>query len=101
MRTTRRRGAAAALLVGVLLAACGGGQVNEGDGTGIVRGIDAKGATVTLEHGDVPGLMRAMTMTFSVARPELLTGIAVGETVDFHLVHEDGTYTVTALREKP
>jgi Cu/Ag efflux protein CusF len=44
-------------------------------------------------------LMRAMTMEFGRAKPELLAGIDVGETVEFHLVLEGGTYTVTELRE--
>jgi Cu/Ag efflux protein CusF len=81
-----------------VLAACGG-KTNEGDGTGIVRAIAPDGARVTLEHGDIPGLMRAMTMEFAVARPTQLAGVELGETVEFHLVYEGGAYTITELRE--
>ena len=89
-------GASAALAL-----ACGGGNANEGDGTGRVRALGAGGSTVTLEHGDIPGLMRAMTMEFAVAKPELLAGVEVGDTVEFHLVHAGGAYTITELRETP
>ena len=98
---TRRARIRFALAVGAALALACGGDANEGDGTGIVRALGAGGATVTLEHGDVPGLMRAMTMEFAVAKPELLAGVEVGDRVAFHLVHAGGTYTVTELREEP
>ena len=91
--------ALALALAGALLTACGGGNANEGDGTGIVRAIGAGGTTVTLEHGDIPGLMQAMTMDFAVAQPAQLAGVEVGETVEFHLVYEGGAYTITELRE--
>jgi Cu/Ag efflux protein CusF len=93
------RPACAALATTLLLALACGGSTNEGDGTGIVRALGAGGASVTLEHGDIPGLMRAMTMEFAVAKPEQLVGVEVGETVAFHLVHEGGAYTITQLRE--
>jgi Cu/Ag efflux protein CusF len=85
--------------LGLALAACGGGQTNQGDGTGVVRAIAADRAAVTLEHGDIPGLMQAMTMDFAVAQPAQLAGVEVGETVEFHLVYEAGAYTITELRE--
>jgi len=99
MRTVRGRRGSAALLLAALIAVACSTRANEGDGTGVVRALGAGGATITLEHGDVPPLMTAMTMEFAVARPELLAGIEVGETVAFHLVHEGDTYTVTELRE--
>ncbi|MBM4382619.1 MAG: copper-binding protein [Deltaproteobacteria bacterium] len=86
-------------LAGALLAACVGGAANEGDGTGVVRAIAPDGARVTLEHGDIPGLMQAMTMDFAVAQPAQLAGVEVGETVEFHLVYDGGAYTITELRE--
>ena len=90
--------AAAALITCLFASACGG-EANEGDGTGIVRAIAADQATITLEHGDIPGLMQAMTMEFAVAEPAQLAGLAVGETVAFHLVYAEGAYTITALQE--
>jgi Cu(I)/Ag(I) efflux system periplasmic protein CusF len=99
MRAVRNRGGAAALLLAALGAAECSAKTNEGEGTGIVRALGAGGTTITLEHGEIPGLMMGMTMEFAVAKPELLAGIEVGETVEFHLVHEGDTYTVTELRE--
>jgi Cu/Ag efflux protein CusF len=98
MRNGSKLAATVALIVGLFASACGG-KANEGDGTGIVRAIAADQATITLEHGDIPGLMRAMTMEFAVAEPAQLSGVAVGETVEFHLVYVDGTYSVTELRQ--
>ena len=91
--------AAAAALITCLFASACGGKPNEGDGTGIVRAIAADPATITLEHGDIPGLMQAMTMEFAVAEPAQLAGVEVGETVEFHLVVADGAYAITVLRE--
>jgi Cu/Ag efflux protein CusF len=88
----------AALLAAWLAAACSG-DADEGRGTGIVRALGEGGRTITLEHGDIPGLMKAMTMEFAVAKPEQLQGLEVGETVDFRVVYEGGAYTVTELRE--
>jgi len=87
------------ILSAVLVAAhvaCGG-SATEGSGTGVVRGVDAAHATVTLEHGDIPGVMKAMTMTFEVTDRELLEGVDVGEEVDFHVRYADGKYTVTEI----
>lgn len=89
------------LAAGAALALACGGDVESGEGTGVVRALAADGSTVTLEHGDIPGLMRAMTMEFAVAKPELLRGVEVGDGVDFHLVYAEGRYTITELREKP
>ncbi len=91
--------AAAAALITCLFASACGGKANEGDGTGVVRAIAADQATITLEHGDIPGLMQAMTMEFAVAEPAQLAGLELGETVEFHLVYADGAYTVTELHE--
>jgi Cu/Ag efflux protein CusF len=69
------------------------------DSTGVVRAIAADPSTITLEHGDIRGLMQAMTMEFAVATPGELAGVEAGETVEFHLVYADGAYTASELRE--
>lgn len=97
MRTMRSRVARCLLLAVIATAACGGEGDAEKPGTGVVRGIDAANAQITLEHGDIPGLMKAMTMTFEVAAPTLLEGVAVGDEVDFHVRYADGKYTVTEI----
>jgi Cu(I)/Ag(I) efflux system periplasmic protein CusF len=89
---------AASLSTSLFASSCDG-KANEGDGTGIVRAIAPDQRAITLEHGDIPGLMKAMTMEFAVATPAQLAGVAVGETVAFHLVYAEGAYTITALQE--
>ena len=61
-----------------------------------MRGIDVGKAQVTLEHGDVPGLMQEMPMTFEVTDPKLLEGVE-GNEVDFRVRYENGEYSVTDL----
>jgi len=88
-----------AIALAIAVIGCGG----EPPGTpkpvhGVIRGLDAQGAQVTIEHGEIPDLMMAMTMTFSVDDPTILAGVAVGDEVDF-LVKQDGDrYVVTQIR---
>lgn len=99
--TTTKRGIRA--LVGILtaaglaLAACGGSAPETGTGRGVVQDVDAAARQVTIEHGDIPGLMKAMTMTFSVADPVELEGVEPGSRVEFEVRYEQGRYTVTDL----
>jgi Cu/Ag efflux protein CusF len=55
---------------------------------------------VTIDHGEIPGLMGAMTMTFNVADAALLQGIEAGSQVRFSVQYENGEYLVTALEKK-
>ena len=83
-----------ALLLGG--SACGP-ALSEQPGHGVVlsRGIAAR--TVTLDHEDIPGLMKAMTMTFQVAPGVDLEAIEPGAEVDFRAKEEGGGYTVTEI----
>lgn len=66
---------------------------------GIVKGIDAKAKTVTLDHEDIPGVMMAMTMAYGVSDPALLSKVEVGQAVDFRLRKDgDGNYVVTEIK---
>jgi len=54
-----------------------------GDGSGIVKAVDAKGGSITLHHGPIASLSwPAMTMTFKAA-PALLTAVKPGQSVKF------------------
>ena len=86
--------AAAALAV---LAACSEGETGRGEG--VVLDVHDDGRIV-IEHGDIPGLMKAMTMEFEVD-PALLEGIEAGDRVTFVIEAEGGRYHVTQLREQP
>lgn len=89
---------ALALLLGA--AACGGSDVRSGTGHGSVVAVDAAAGEITLDHGEIPGVMGAMKMSFPVADPKLLEGVQPGQSVDFDVEYRGGMYTVKAIRPK-
>jgi protein SCO1/2 len=56
---------------------------------GEVISVDAAHKVVTIKHGDIPGLMPAMTMGYDVADPKQLEGLQPGDTVNADLVVSD------------
>jgi Cu/Ag efflux protein CusF len=46
--------------------------------TGTVKSVDAANGRLVVEHGDIPGLMSAMTMSYSVGAQENLKALAAG-----------------------
>jgi Cu/Ag efflux protein CusF len=87
-----------ALASGLVFAACGGGDSGKAyPARGVVRQVDAEKGQVVIEHGDIPGLMKAMEMRFQ-ADPTLLESVEPGQEVDFTVVHEGATYQVTEIR---
>ena len=67
-----------------------------GQGTGVVKSIDAKAGKLTLHHGPVAALgWPAMTMEFKAA-PQLLQGVKTGQKVKFTAVDGE-TPEVTAI----
>ena len=89
-------------LLGLLLVigpvACGGASSGDHPGHGVVKELDAEARTVTLDHEDIPGFMKGMTMTFDLAPDVALKGIGPGAEVDFRVKEEGGVYTVTEIR---
>lgn len=54
-------------------------------GSGVVKGVNAKAGTITLHHGPIPALKwPAMTMTFKAA-PEVVKAAKTGKSVTFTL----------------
>jgi Cu/Ag efflux protein CusF len=95
------RGSGSLLLLALLLAGapgCGSEGVQRGTGRGQVVAVDTAAAEITLDHGEIPGVMGAMKMRFPVANPKLLEGVEAGETVDFDVEYRGGLYTVHAIR---
>ncbi len=81
------------LTVALFAAACSGGVRSDPPAAaetfrsiGFIKAIDAKAGTVTVDHQDIPGLMKAMTMTWPVNDPTLLDGLAVGDNIAFDVV---------------
>ena len=87
------RGLALAAALGLI--ACGRGDTFEAGG--IVRAVRPEERQVTIEHGDIAGLMPAMTMSFDVADPQLLAGLAPGQYVEFTIARRGDRFEIVAL----
>ena len=84
-------------LAGTLLAA-GTLWAQTPSSDGEVTKIDKAQARITLRHGEIKNLeMPAMTMSFRIADPKWLDGLAVGDRVRFTADKIGGNYTVTAI----
>jgi Cu(I)/Ag(I) efflux system protein CusF len=60
-----------------------GAKPSGAQGVGVIKKLDAKAGSVTLQHGPIPALgWPSMTMGFK-ADPALLTGVKVGQKVSF------------------
>jgi Cu(I)/Ag(I) efflux system protein CusF len=70
------------------------------DGQGVVKGLDASGGFVVLQHQAIPALKwPAMTMKFKAA-PALLKPLKVGQAVTFKLKPVGGSGEVVAISAK-
>ena len=72
-----------------------------GQGTGVIKAIDSKAGTLTIQHGPIPAVSwPAMTMTFKAKPSTLLKGLKVGQTVGFDTTVRGMDADVTAVRPK-
>jgi protein SCO1/2 len=67
---------------------------------GKVMAIRPDKTGVTLDHDDIPGLMKAMTMEFPVKDTKILDGLDVGDQVEGKLLVESGKYLITELKKR-
>lgn len=65
---------------------------------GVVEDVDRENAQVLIDHGDIEGLMPAMTMNFAVPDPQLLARLARGQEIDFEVEFTGRSYDVVAAR---
>ena len=72
-----------------------GTQIFQAEGT--VTGIDRRAREVTIDHGEIPGFMSAMQMTFPVGDPKILEGLNTGEKVDFEIEKRGSEVAVTKI----
>jgi Cu/Ag efflux protein CusF len=70
-------------------------------GAGEVVAVDEPARRVRIKHDDIPGLLRAATMTFDVRSADLLAGVAVGHAVRFSLARSGEQLTVVRLEVVP
>jgi Cu/Ag efflux protein CusF len=60
---------------------------------GTVQSVDAGAARLLIQHGDIPGLMGAMTMSYDAGQHENLSKVAAGDEIESDVVVNDsGTY---------
>ena len=72
--------------------------VKEGQGRGIIKGIDTASKTMLLDHNDIPGVMDAMAMNYKVDNPALLSAAKVGDSILFTLQDRgEGNFVVTKV----
>jgi len=55
-----------------------------------VISVDLPGKRIIVEHGDIPGLMPAMTMGYTLANPKEAQGLSLGDKISADLVVTDG-----------
>lgn len=67
---------------------------------GRVVSIDRGGTTVTIDHEDIPGLMRAMKRPFTAEDPKLLEGLVKGMPVEGKIKVVSGKYVLIELERK-
>jgi protein SCO1/2 len=97
-----------AIAIPIALVGCQGASTGSsktgGEKLYVVRGkvvaVDPAKPAVTLDHEDIPGLMKAMKMEFAVADPKLLDGISVGDQVQGQLKKTESGYVVTRLEKR-
>jgi len=106
LAVSMRRATLLLALSALAVAACRRETESEGDApgatrypiSGVVRGIDAGKAEVSLEHGPVPGFMEAMTMVFPVRGDAAVLGaLSVGDRISATLVVESERYWLEAI----
>lgn len=70
--------------------------------TGVVKSFGPGRAFVNIAHGDIPGYMGAMTMSFEPQRPGQLDGLSEQDRVDFDFVEtEDARRVLTRIDKRP
>jgi Cu/Ag efflux protein CusF len=95
-------------LSSIFLAGCSGETARKGsepltrsyDIKGKVVSVDPKKPAITLDHEDVPGLMKAMEMEFDVENAKILEGIKPGDQVKGELMKKKSGYLITQLEKR-
>jgi protein SCO1/2 len=75
-----------ALLCGVVAAGCHSAPERHYPVQGEVISTGAGNKLITLKHGDIPGFMPAMTMTYQVAEPKQVATLHPGDKISADLV---------------
>ncbi len=76
---------------------CGGAASGDHPGRGNLVSVEPEMREVTIDHEDIPGFMKGMTMTFSVAPGVALEGLGEGTEIHFRVKERGGSYIVTEI----
>jgi protein SCO1/2 len=87
----------ALLIASAFVFACGA-EVRRFPAHGIVMDVMPSASQVMVAHDEIPGLMPAMTMNFSVSDPKVLAKMSPGKVIDFVLSHEGREYRIIAAQ---
>jgi mono/diheme cytochrome c family protein len=108
MKTSAKATAVFAMLTFIFAASCSKSvSINSNaekqtyDSTGVIKAVDPKTLSVTIDHRDIPGFMSAMEMTFPAANASLIENIAVGNSVAFVLERSSGKVVLVSLTKLP
>ena len=71
---------------GFLWVGCHKDEAKHYPASGEVISVDVPHKMVMLKHGDIPGLMPAMTMDYTVAEVKQIEGLKPGDTISADLV---------------
>ena len=66
---------------------------------GVVRVVAPEINRIFIEHGDIPGLMEAMSMAFEPVDPKILNGLVPGDQVHFTLQKQGDRLTLIAIQK--
>jgi Cu/Ag efflux protein CusF len=66
---------------------------------GVVRVVAPEINRIFIEHGDIPGLMEAMTMAFEPEDPKMLNGLAPGDSVRITLQKKGERVVLVAIEK--
>jgi Cu/Ag efflux protein CusF len=75
-------------------------QVERFDAEGTIVSIDRDTHLLTIKHGDIQGVMSAMTMAFAAESPALMHGIVPGDRVRFTLERSPQGLAIVALTKE-
>jgi Cu/Ag efflux protein CusF len=75
-----------ALLCAGIFAGCHSAPEKHYPVQGEVISMDAGSKLITLKHGDIPGFMPAMTMTYQVVEPKQIASLQPGDKISADLV---------------
>ena len=88
----------------ILIAGCGGDSSGPKEKTYEIKGkvvaVDREKKTVTLDHEDIPGFMKAMQMPFPVANVKVLENINPDDQVQGRLRVKTGEMAITELQKR-